>query len=192
MDERDKDQSRIKELYKELTDRKNEYYSLIKKLYRFPVKDYELKSRTGHTLKLSDLFGRHDELILVHNMGKKCPWCTLWADGFNGIVHHLEERAAFAVSTPDEPEVMRRFGRSRRWAFNMVSTQGSTLKKDLGFEDDKGNYHPGVSIIRKMEDGTLMHISKTPFGPGDDFSALWYFFDMLDVPDPDWNPQISY
>ena len=182
---------RLEELYQELLAKKNEYYTLIKQLYRFPIQDYTVKSRTGNNLKLSDLFGRHEELILVHNMGKKCPWCTLWADGFNGIIHHLEERAAFVVSTPDEPEVMRRFARSRRWAFNMVSTLGSTLKKDIGFEDDKGDFHPGVSIIRKMGDGTLMHISKTPFGTGDDFCALWYFFDMLDIQNPDWNPQIS-
>jgi len=184
--------NRLQELYKELTDRKNEYYSLVKKLYRFPVLNYELKSRTGHSIKLSELFGNHDELILVHNMGKKCPWCTLWADNFNGIIHHLEERAAFVVSTPDEPEVMRRFARSRGWVFNMVSTLGSTLKKDLGFEDDKGCCHPGFSVIKKLEDGSLMHVSKTPFGPGDDFCSLWYFFEMLEKQDEEWNPQISY
>lgn len=186
------DSKRLHELYSELMERKEEYYNLIKKVYRFPIKDYEVKSRTGHPVKLSDLFGNHDELILVHNMGKKCPWCTMWADGFNGIIHHLEERAAFVVSTPDDPEVMRRFARSRRWAFNIVSTLGTTLKKDLGFEDDKGMYHPGVSVIKKMDDGTLMHISKTPFGPGDDFCAVWYFFDMLDKSEPNWNPQINY
>lgn len=185
-------EARLQELYKELLAKKDEYYKLIKQVYRFPIRDYEVKSRTGHPLKLSDLFGKHEELILVHNMGKKCPWCTLWADNYNGIVQHLEERAAFVVSTPDEPDVMRRFARSRGWTFNLVSTLGSTLKKDLGFEDDKGYYHPGVSVIRKMADGTLMHISKTPFGPGDDFCSLWYFFDMLDVPNPDWDPQISY
>ena len=192
MNIREEDSKRLQELYTELMERKEEYYNLIKKVYRFPIQDYTVKSRNGNSIKLSDLFGKHDELILVHNMGKKCPWCTLWADGFNGIIHHLEERAAFVVSTPDEPEVMGKFARSRRWAFNMVSTQGSTLKKDLGFEEDNGMYHPGVSIIKKMEDGTLMHISKTPFGPGDDFCSVWYFFDMLDKGDPDWNPQISY
>jgi predicted dithiol-disulfide oxidoreductase (DUF899 family) len=185
-------QEKLKALIPELMEKKAEYYRLVKELYRFPVQDYTLKSRTGHSLKLSDLFGTKEELILVHNMGKKCPWCTLWADGFNGIVHHLEERAAFVVSTPDSPEEMRRFARSRRWAFNIVSTQDTTLKKDLGFEDDQGNYHPGVSVIRKMPDGTLLHISKVPFGPGDDFCALWYFFDLLDKPDADWNPQIQY
>ncbi len=192
MSVKEEDSKRLNELYHELLAKKDEYYQLVKQVYRFPMQDYCVKSRTGNPIRLSDLFGKHDELILVHNMGKFCPWCTLWADGFNGIIHHLEERAAFVVSTPDEPDVMRKFARSRRWAFNMVSTLGTTLKKDLGFEDENGNYHPGVSIIKKMEDGTLMHISKTPFGPGDDFCSLWYFFDMLDKANPDWNPQINY
>src|SRR6185369_4761666 len=59
-----------------------------------PVADYELTGPDGAPVRLSALFGDRPDLILVHNMGRKCPMCTLWADGFNGIAHHLANRAA--------------------------------------------------------------------------------------------------
>ena len=40
------------------------------------------------------------DLIVIHNMGASCPYCTLWADGFNGIYDHLADRAAFVALQP--------------------------------------------------------------------------------------------
>lgn len=68
-------------------------------------KDYSLKDWNGRDVKLSRLFGKNNDLILVHNMGRQCPYCTLWADGFNGLVKHLEDRASFVVVSPDPPEI---------------------------------------------------------------------------------------
>ena len=50
-----------------------------------PVLDHVLFGLDGEK-RLSDLFGDADDLILIHNMGKGCPYCTLWADGFNGVL----------------------------------------------------------------------------------------------------------
>ena len=43
-------------------------------------------------------------LVLVHFMFGKaqrepCPMCTLWADGYDGIVPHLRQRVEFAAHT---------------------------------------------------------------------------------------------
>ena len=67
------------------------------------VEDYAFQTPAG-TVRLSQLFGDREHLIVIHNMGSSCPACTLWADGFNGIHHHLTSRAAFVVSSPDPPE----------------------------------------------------------------------------------------
>lgn len=159
---------------------------------RFEVANYTLKSRNGDSVKLSELFGDKKELILVHNMGKSCPYCTLWADGLNGLYLHLENRAAFAVSTPDSPEVMDTFASSRNWQFTLASTEGCSLKKDLGFELEDGSYYPGVSTFIRDDEGRIFHVAKAYFGPGDDFCALWYLFDLLAVENSDWEPRFSY
>ena len=46
------------------------------------VPDYELRGTDG-VVRLSEMFGAKSDLILIHNMGAGCPYCTMWADGFN-------------------------------------------------------------------------------------------------------------
>ena len=48
-------------------------------------------------VRLSELFGDKENLILIHNMGRSCSSCTMWADGVNGVYDHLASRAAFAL-----------------------------------------------------------------------------------------------
>ena len=38
--------------------------------------------------------------MVVHNMGSSCPGCTLWADGYNGVHHHVVTRTGYVVSSP--------------------------------------------------------------------------------------------
>lgn len=85
------------------------------------VRDYELAVPDGK-VTLSSLFGDKDTLFVIHNMGHGCSSCTMWADGFNGVYHHLRDRAAFVVSSPEAPEEQRSFAASRSWRFPMVST----------------------------------------------------------------------
>ena len=77
------------------------------------VQDYVLKDWNNKNVKLSSLFGKNQDLILVHNMGTRCPYCTMWADGFNGVIDHLQDRTSFVVVSPDSPEVQKEFASSR-------------------------------------------------------------------------------
>ena len=47
------------------------------------VEDFELQGWNG-SVRLREAFGDREELLVVHNMGSSCNYCTLWADGFNG------------------------------------------------------------------------------------------------------------
>src|SRR5262249_45707772 len=67
------------------------------------VKDYTFQSAGGGSVRLSELFGDKADLFVIHNMGQSCPYCTLWADGFNGAYAHLSNRAALVLSSPDSP-----------------------------------------------------------------------------------------
>ena len=182
----------ISALEQEIIAKKAELYKLKKQMPRFGVEDYLLHDRKGKPIRLSELFGDHEEMILVHNMGKSCPYCTLWADGFMGVKKHLEDRAAFVISTPDPFAEMDAFASERGWDFNLVTTEGSSLKPDLGFQLKDGSYYPRVSTLIKDEKGKIWHVAKAYFGPGDDFCAVWYLFDLLAKEDPDWEPKFRY
>ena len=67
-----------------------------------PVRDYDFASCEGPK-RLSQLFGAKRDLFVIHNMGRSCVQCTLWADGFNGLYPHIADRAAFVVASPDPP-----------------------------------------------------------------------------------------
>jgi predicted dithiol-disulfide oxidoreductase (DUF899 family) len=150
---------------------------LRRKAHGGPVADYELSGWDG-PVSLSELFGDRDQLILIHNMGFTCPYCTMWADGFNGLLPHIEERAAFTLASPDAVEQQKKGAAKRRWQFRMVSTRGSSFSKDLGFEDE-GSPTPGVSTFVRGPDGTIRRYAAASFGPGDRFCSVWSFVDLL-------------
>jgi predicted dithiol-disulfide oxidoreductase (DUF899 family) len=155
-----------------------------------PVRDYELATVTG-PVRLSALFGAKPELFVVHNMGASCRYCTLWADGFNGIYPHLADRAGFVVTSPDAPELQRSFAADRGWRFPMASHQGTDFASDMGYRNENGGWLPGLSVFRRDGNG-IERLSDTRLGPGDDFCALWHFLDLLPEGRGEWDAKYRY
>jgi predicted dithiol-disulfide oxidoreductase (DUF899 family) len=155
-----------------------------------PVEDYTFATTRG-SRRLSQLFGSMKDLFVIHNMGSGCPYCTLWADGYNGIYHHLTSRAAFVVASPDSPRVQQRFARSRGWRFPMVSHQGSTFAEDMGYRSRNGSWRPGISAFRRERD-RIVRVSDTGLSPGDDFCPVWHLFDLLPEGRGRWQPKFRY
>lgn len=159
---------------------------------REEFRDYEFLSRDAERVRLSQLFdGRHD-LLVVHNMGRACPYCTLWADGFNGVLDHILDRTAFVLVSPDPPEVQREFARSRGWRLPMVSERHSTFSRDAGFLTGDASRLPGVSSFFRDESGRIRRVASATFQPGDDFCSLFSLFDLLEEPGNGWAPKLSY
>jgi predicted dithiol-disulfide oxidoreductase (DUF899 family) len=154
------------------------------------VKDYALKRAEGGSARLSELFGDKSDLFVIHNMGRSCPYCTLWADGFNGTYDHLSNRAAFVVSSPDPPERQRQFAQSRNWKFPMVSHEGTTFAEDMGYRGTDG-WLPGVSVFRR-EGGRIVRVSDAAFSPGDEFCSVWHLFDLIPEGTAGWQPKYKY
>ena len=81
----------------------------------------EIQDGLRRPVQLSELFARPgDTLVLLHFMyGKKqpspCPMCTLWADGYDGIVPHLRQRLSFAVLVAGDAGDFSAYARSRGW-----------------------------------------------------------------------------
>lgn len=187
--------NQLESIEKEISEKMSQRRDLLKQAAGERVQNYQLKGPDNRELTLLDLFGDKDELLLIHNMGKGCPYCTLWADGFNGVAEHLADRAAFVLASPNKPEVQKEFAESRGWKFPMVSVADSTLSRDLGFEiehEGKPWYLPGVSVFTKDEDGTITRNAYDFFGPGDVYAGIWHLFDLLPEGPNGWQPQFSY
>ena len=164
---------RIREKIAELHRIEAEYADLRREWARMTVEDYALTASDGTPVRLSSLFGDNDHLLLIHNMGFSCSYCTMWADGFNAVLPHIEERSAFVVATPDPPATQHAGRQERGWRFPMVSFAGSTLNHDLGFEPEPGLHHPGVSALIKDPSGSIRRYSADMFGPGDKYCSVW-------------------
>jgi len=154
------------------------------------VTDYEFVTLQGK-VKLSSLFGDKETLIVVHNMGTGCVACTMWADGFNGVFPHLQDRAAFVVSSPDAPQTQQRFAADRGWRFPMVSHQGTSFAADMGYTRENGRMNPGLSVF-KRQDGGIVRVADTGFQPNDDFCTVWHILNMFPEGAGDWMPKYRY
>ena len=187
---------RIEDAEKELRARSAALLQLRKQLPSREVEDCTLTRDDGSPVKLSELFGDKPDLMLIFNMGTGCKYCTLWADGFNGMAHHLQDRAAFAVVSGDGPETQAKFKRSRGWTFAMVSSRGTSFAAAEGFqasgEANESGARPGVATYRKSPDGKILRVASAGFGPGDEYCSTWHLFDLLDGGARDWAPKYEY
>ncbi len=141
---------------------------------------------------LAELFGDKSDLIVIHNMGRACVYCTMWADGFTGLAGHLCDRAAFALSSPDSPQVQHEFATSRNWPFRMISVPSGGFAHAMGFEEQPGKFYPGVSAFHKNPKGKIVRTGAAFFGPGDDFCPTWPLLDLLKGGVGKWAPKYSY
>lgn len=183
--------TQIESLQSEIAKKRKEILDLRHLVEPEPVDDYALKDGEGKAVKLSDLFDDRDELIVIHNMGKACKYCTLWADGLTGFAKPMADRVPFVVVSPDEHGIQKEFAQSRGWNFPMLSAAGTSFISDLGFYKEKEGYYPGVSaLIRK--DGNIYRTSYDYFGPGDTYASIWHFFDLLPKRVNGWRPKYEY
>ncbi|MDZ4756337.1 MAG: DUF899 family protein [Phycisphaerae bacterium] len=156
------------------------------------VADLPLFARDGSEASLSHFFGTRDDLLVIHNMGMRCSYCTLWADGFIGLWPHLNDRTAVVLVSEDAPLAADAFARGRGWPFPAASMHGTSFAKELGVETTPGHTKPGASAFHRSADGVITRTGFTEFGPGDDFCAAWPLFDLLQGGVGPWEPKFAY
>lgn len=189
-------QTEIEALTQQIAADREKLVALRRQVAPKPVADYTFTAPDGSSVTLSSLFGDKDELLVIHNMGVRCSYCTMWSDGFNGVLHHLENRAAFAVVSPDAPNVQQSMIDTRGWRFKLLSHAGTSFSSDMGFcvadGDDEAEEWPGVSAFQRLPDGTILHTNKDLFGPGDPYCGVWPLLDLLPRGQNDWGPKMKY
>ncbi len=178
----------IKTIQREIMDAKQRLRDAIASFVPEPVKDWELHGLNGCVVNLSRLFGGKSELLLVHNMGRSCNYCSLWGDAMRGVAPHLMQRCGFVLCSNDPPEVIRAFRETRGWDFPCVSGHETGFAQAMGYADDEGKPYPGVSAFHMNNDGSIVRTGHMPFGPGDDFCAVWPMLDLIKDGKGDWEP----
>jgi predicted dithiol-disulfide oxidoreductase (DUF899 family) len=185
----------IEQLFQEIQAKRNQIIDLLKQNPETINKQYSFVDWSNNRVQLADLFGDKDDLIVIHNMGKGCVYCTLWADEINGVRDHLSNRASLVVINPNPIDVQKEFAANRGWQFKMLSDQDMDFTFDMGFameKDGKRYAQPGFSTFHRDASGTITRIGYDEFGPGDQYSNVWHFFDMLKDGPNEWEPDYKY
>ncbi|CAN7688091.1 DUF899 domain-containing protein [Pararhizobium sp. LjRoot238] len=99
-------------------------------------KDYRFETADGNA-SLIDLFKGRSQLLVYHFMfgpdyTAGCPSCSSIADGFNGIVVHLENHdVAFAAVSRAPLARLQVFKERMGWSFPWASSFGSDFNRDF-------------------------------------------------------------
>lgn len=179
----------IQKLENELMEKNAKLSKLRASLPAEKVNNYSFNTMTGK-VTLLDLFAGKDTLFMIHNMGQGCRYCTLWADGFNPWVSHLEDRFALALVSKDAPELQRRFANSRGWRFTMASHGGGDYIKEQSVVKGEKNM-PGMVVYTRQGDQITRKASAT-FGPGDEFCSFWSILKLAGVSEEQVGVQFRY
>jgi predicted dithiol-disulfide oxidoreductase (DUF899 family) len=162
---------------------------LRKKGAQLEVPNYTFQTQ-GSDVTLLDLFGDKNKLLVIHNMGQACRYCTLWADGFNGFVPHLESAMSVVLASKDDPETQRRFANSRGWRFRLVSHGGGDYIQEQSVMKDQGNM-PGAVVYERLGE-KIVRQNACVFGPGDLYCSMWGLLGLAGLGTDEWTPQYSY
>jgi predicted dithiol-disulfide oxidoreductase (DUF899 family) len=99
------------------------------------TKQYVFEGPNGKTT-LAELFDGRTQLIVYHFMFDPsweagCPHCSRWADNFNGIIVHLNQRDVTMVAVSHAPySKLAAYRKRMGWSFNWVSSSATDFNFD--------------------------------------------------------------
>lgn len=144
------------------------------------TKTYAFDTADG-TRTLADLFNGRGQLIVYHFMFAPdwkagCSHCSFWADNFDGVIVHLNQRDTSMVAVSRAPLAkLDAYKKRMGWHFNWVSSGRTDFNADFNVsfsEDEMANKkafynfqlqdpgetdREGVSVFAKDDDGRLFH-----------------------------------
>jgi predicted dithiol-disulfide oxidoreductase (DUF899 family) len=153
------------------------------------VENYGFQTLEG-SVSLKELFAGQNRLLAIHNMGQGCRYCTLWADGLNPFLPHLESTMAVVLLSKDDPATQRRFANSRGWRFRTASHGGGDYIAEQTTAEGEGNV-PGA-VYYELRDDKIYRKNACSFGPGDLYCSMWHVLGLAGMGAQDWTPQYNY
>ncbi len=154
----------------------------------------------GSRVRLSALFAPESPyLILYHLMywakeNEFCPMCSMWIDGFNGVVPHLTQRVNFVIASRAPFDILRAWGAHREWhRLRLLSDDGPSFARDIDAEDAQGN--PDSTVVVFVKEGkrvrhlyTAHPMLKDRERGIDLLCPTWHLFDLTPGGRNDWYP----
>ncbi len=181
--------SDIKELQMKIYTLTLQLHALQREASGVEVSDYTFDTLEGQ-VSLKQLFAGKDKLLAIHNMGQACRFCTLWADGINAFLPHLESTMSVVMLSKDSPVVQRQLANARQWRFRMASHGGEAYITEQSVAEGQGNT-PGV-VCYELRDDKIYRSNDGQFGPGDMFCSMWNLLALAGMGEEEWHPQYSY
>jgi predicted dithiol-disulfide oxidoreductase (DUF899 family) len=100
------------------------------------TKDYAFEGPNGRET-LAQLFDGRGQLVVYHFMfgpdwNAGCPHCSRWADNFNGVIVHLNQRDVTMIAVSRAPyEKLAAYKQRMGWSFKWVSSFGTDFNFDF-------------------------------------------------------------
>ena len=114
--------------------------------------------------RLSELFTEgKDELIVQHMMYAPeaeagCPMCSMWADAFDAVAPHLNDRTNFVIIARADIATLRDWARRRGWRnVRLLSSHDCAFNQDYNVEIEPARQLPAVSVFVRSGDGAIHH-----------------------------------
>jgi predicted dithiol-disulfide oxidoreductase (DUF899 family) len=152
---------------------------------------------------LAELFDGRSQLIIYHFMfgpdwEAGCPHCSRWADSFNGIIVHLNQRDVTMIAVSRAPYAKLEAYRKRMgWSFNWVSSGGTDFNRDFGVaftpdevatkealynfavQDPRSTEREGISVFYKDASGSIFRTYSAYARGIDMMNADYQYLDLV-------------
>ena len=156
--------------------------------------------------RLSTLFqDGKDSLIVDHLMyapknERACPMCSMWADGYDAVAHHVGDKVNFVLVARAPLEKIRTWGQRRGWSkIRLLSSYANAFNRDCNVETTDDDQHPAVSVFKRLPNGEIHHFYTTEASLAgghhrgiDLFSPVWNLLDLLPEGRENWMPKHFY
>ena len=164
-------------------------------------KDYVFDGAGGKQT-LAELFAGRQQLIVYHLMfdpswEEACSRCSFWADNFNGVLVHLNQRDVSLVAISRAPFAkLAAFQKRMGWSFNWVSSFANDFNHDyhVSFAPEQlaqgeviYNYRlvknsmserPGISVFYRDPGGTIFHTYSCYARGLDMLNVAYHYLDL--------------
>jgi predicted dithiol-disulfide oxidoreductase (DUF899 family) len=157
----------------------------------------------GGKQTLGQLFNGHSQLVVYHFMfgpdwETGCKSCSFWADNFNGIVPHLNQRDVTFVAISRAPIAkLQAFATRLGWSFKWLSSAGNDFNYDYNvsftpealaegstiynYAANKMNMPelPGISVFFKDAEGNVFHTYSCYARGLDMLNTAYHYLDLV-------------
>jgi predicted dithiol-disulfide oxidoreductase (DUF899 family) len=152
---------------------------------------------------LAELFDGRSQLVVYHFMfgpdwDAGCQHCSFWADNFDRVIVHLNQRdvTMVAVSRAPYPKLAA-YEKRMGWGFKWVSSEGTSFNFDhqvsftpeqlaaksaeynFTVQDPGPSEREGVSVFCKDEAGVVYHTYSTYARGIDVFNTAYHYLDVV-------------